>query len=149
MGGGLTAGVQAVAIALGMVGCGPAAGSDPLTGTTWRLLSIESMAPAERPGTVIDDPSAYTVTFGDDGRAVFRVDCNQGNADWESTSAAPDSGSLIFGAIALTRMMCPQPSADSRVTAALGDVRTYLLADGQLHLSLLADGGIMHWEPQQ
>lgn len=134
--------------AFGMAGCGTAAASDPLTGTTWRLLSIESMAPEEQPSTTIDDPSKYTVTFGDDGRAAFQVDCNRGNASWEASGAAPDSGTLTFGPVALTRMFCPQPSADSKVAAALEYVRTYLISDGKLHLSLMADSGIMHWEPQ-
>lgn len=144
----LLAGTAVTAAALGLSGCGSAAAADPLTGTTWRLLSIESMAPAEQPSTTIDDPSKYTVTFGDDGRATFQIDCNRGNSSWESTAAAPDSGSLTFGPIALTRMMCPQPSADTAVAGALGNVRSYLLADGQLHMSMLADSGIMHWEPQ-
>ncbi len=146
----LAAGAAVVALASSLVtGCGTAAPPDPLTGTSWRLLSIESMAPAEQPSTTIDDPSRYTVTFGDNARAAFQVDCNRGNASWELSAAAPDSGSLTFGPIALTKMMCPQPSADSQVAAALGDVRSYLLSDGQLHLALLADGGIMHWEPQR
>lgn len=145
----LTAGVLAASTAVTLAGCGSAAASDPLIGTTWRLLSIESMAPEEQPSTTIDDPSKYTVTFGDDGRAAFQVDCNRGNASWETSSAAPDSGSLTFGPIALTRMMCPQPSEDTRVAEALGYVRSYLLSDGKLHLSLLADSGVMHWEPQQ
>jgi hypothetical protein len=37
--------------------------------------------------------------------------------------------------------------ADAQVAAALGQVRSYLLSDGKLHLSLEADGGIMHWQP--
>jgi len=37
---------------------------------------------------------------------------------------------------------------DTTVAAALGYVRSYLLSNGQLHLSLLADSGIMHWEPK-
>ena len=45
-------------------------------------------------------------------------------------------------------MFCPQPSVDTTVAAALGRIRSYLLADGQLHLSMVADGGIMHWEPK-
>jgi heat shock protein HslJ len=145
----LTVGILAAVTAASLAGCGSAAASDPLTGTTWRLLSIESMAPEEQPSTTIDDPSTYTVTFGDDGRAAFQVDCNRGNASWETSAAAPDSGTLTFGPIALTRMMCPQPSEDTRVAAALGYVRSYLLSDGKLHLSMLADSGVMHWEPQQ
>jgi heat shock protein HslJ len=143
--------VLGAAIALGsapaMAGCGQAQASDPLTGTSWELVSIESMAPEEQPSTTIDDPGKYTVAFGEDGRAVFTVDCNRGNSSWQAESAAPDSGSLQFGPIALTRMFCPQPSSDATVAAALGRVRSYLLADAQLHLSLEADSGIMHWRP--
>lgn len=136
----------AAAVALTASGCGPEKPVD-LTGTTWELLSIESMSPEEEPSTTIADPSKYTVTFGDDGKAGFRVDCNRGNSTWTIEAAGPDSGSLSFGPIALTRMACPQPSADGTVAAALGQVRSYLLSDGQLHLSLQADGGIMHWQP--
>jgi len=135
------------AAAATLVGCGSAAGSDPLAGTTWRLISIESMS-NEQPGTTIDDPAKYTVTFGKDGRAAFQVDCNRGNGSWTAAAAASDSGSLTFGPIALTKMFCPQPSVDATVAADLGRVRSYLLSDGKLHLSMEADSGIMHWEPQ-
>jgi len=140
------AGALGAAIGLSMVGCGSATASDPITGTTWQLLSIESMT-SEQPTTMIADPAKYTVTFGDDGRAAFQVDCNRGSGTFQTAAAADDSGSLTFGPIALTRMFCPQPSDDTRVAAALGNVRSYLLSNGQLHLSLLADSGIMHWEP--
>lgn len=132
----------------GAVGCGGAA-ADPLSSTTWRLLTIESMAPEESPSTVIDDPSKYTVDFGEDRRAAFQIDCNRGSSTFEVSPAPgdPDSGSLTFGPIAMTKMACLQPSADADVAAALGRVRSYLLADGRLHLSLEADSGIMHWEP--
>jgi para-nitrobenzyl esterase len=135
------------AAALATAGCGPARTLDPLAGTSWELVSIESMAPDEQPSTTIDDPGKYTVSFGGDGRAVFTVDCNRGNSSWQADAAAPDSGSLTLGPIALTRMFCPQPSADAEVAAALGRVRSFLLSDGQLHLSLEADSGIMHWRP--
>lgn len=147
----LTVGTLAAVAALNMTGCGSKStstepASDPLVGTTWRLLSIESMTD-EQPATTIDNPSEYTVTFGDDGNAGFRVDCNRGNSTWKTEAAADDSGTLTFGPIALTRMMCPQPSADTQVAAALGRVRSYLLSDGKLHLSMEADSGIMHFEP--
>lgn len=137
-----------VAATLAVAGCGPAGAADPLTGTSWQLVSIESMAPDESPSTAIGDPAAYTVSFGEDGRAVFQVDCNRGNSTWQAEPSAPDSGGLRFGPIALTRMFCPQPSHDTRVAAALGRVRGYLLSDGRLHLSLEADSGVMHWRPQ-
>lgn len=135
------------AAALALTACGSAAASDPLIGTTWHLTGITSMAPEEEPDTTIADPSKYTVTFGPDGRAAFQVDCNRGNASWQATSSAPDSGTLTFGPLALTRMFCPQPSDDTTVAAALARVRSYLISDGRLHMSLEADGGVMNWAP--
>ena len=140
--------VIVTALALASSGCASAAASDPLTGTTWRLVTIESMAPAEEPSTTIADPANYTVAFGDNGQATFQVDCNRGAGTWKAEPAAADSGSLTFGPIGLTRMFCPQPSADTKVAAALGKVRSYLISDGKLHLSLEADSGILHFEPQ-
>lgn len=142
-----SAGVLATAAALSLSGCNSAAASDSLTGTTWQLTSIESMSPEEQPSTKIEDPTKYTVTFGDDGQAGFRVDCNRGNSTWKTNEGATDSGTMTFGPIALTRMMCPQPSQDAEVAAALGRVRSYLLSGRKLSLSLEADGGIMLWEP--
>ncbi len=140
--------VAALALSsLALTACGPAKPADQLTGTSWQLLGIDSMAPAEEPSTTIDEPGLYMVTFGDDGRATFQVHCNRGSSTWHAEAAAPDSGSLTFGELALTRMYCPQPSADTKVAAALGRVRSYLISDGKLHLSLEADGGVMNWQP--
>lgn len=143
----ITAAAVAAVTALSMAGCGKATATDPLLGTTWQLLGIDSMSPEEEPNLTIDDPVKYTVTFGDDGRAGFRIDCNRGNSTWTTDPGAADSGSLSFGPIAVTRMMCPQPSDDAKVAAALSRVRGYLLADGKLSLSLEADSGVMRWEP--
>jgi len=107
---------------------------------------MESMSD-EQGTTAVDDPARYTVAFGADGHAAFRIDCNRGSASWQATASAPDSGSLRFGLIALTRMACPQPSLEQRVITALGYVRGYRLIDGRLYMSLLADGGILHWQP--
>jgi heat shock protein HslJ len=107
------------------------------------------MAPNEQPSTIIDDPSKYTVTFGADGQAAFQLDCNRGSGTWNAQAAAADSGSLTFGPIGMTKMLCAQPSADTKVAAALGEVRSYLISDGKLHLSMQADSGIMNWEPQK
>ncbi|MGB2811878.1 MAG: META domain-containing protein [Mycobacterium sp.] len=137
----------AAAVVVITAGCGPAAASDPIAGTSWQLLSIESMT-TEQPTTTIDDPAKYTVAFGDNGLATFQIDCNRGSGTFQTTAGGPDSGNLIFGPVGLTRMFCPQPSVDTTVAAALGRIRSYLLADGQLHLSMEADGGIMHWEPK-
>jgi heat shock protein HslJ len=98
------------------------------------------------------DPANYTLAFGTDGRAIMRLDCNRGSATWKASVATGDtpgrrSGSLEFGALASTRAICPPSSLEPRVTKALPFVRSYLLVDGRLHLSLFADGGILVFAP--
>ena len=43
--------------------------------------------------------------------------------------------------------MCPPGSLAPALGRALPFVRSYLLEGGQLHLSLMADGGILTWAP--
>jgi uncharacterized protein len=121
----------------------------PLAGTTWELTAIQSMDDAQ--GTTrIDHPERYTLHFGADGQARFRIDCNRGSASWKvSPSSEVVSGSLAFGPLATTKMMCPPGSADQRWSRAVPYVRSYLLKDGRLYLSLMADGGIYEWRPAQ
>jgi heat shock protein HslJ len=125
-----------------------AAGPD-LAGTSWQLVAIQSMDDAQGT-TQVADPSHFTLEFGRDGRAALRLDCNRGHGDYKVTSAGDgSSGSLTFGPVATTRAMCPPPRLDQRVARDLAHVRSYLLKDGKLYLSLMADGGIYEWAPQQ
>jgi heat shock protein HslJ len=135
-------------LTLFFVGCSTEDSPTTLAGTQWRLVEIQSMDDAQGT-TKTPDPGKFTVDFGADGRAAFQIDCNRGNGSWEATPSGEDaSGTLIFGPIATTKMMCPQPSLDQSVAKALSNVRSYLIKDRQLHLPLLADGGILTWEPK-
>jgi heat shock protein HslJ len=137
--------------ALALVSCA-SADSTPaprLDGTSWELVTLQSMDD-DQGTTAVPDPNRYTVTFGADGRAMFRIDCNRGSATWEATPGATGaSGQLTFGPIASTRMACPPPTIDQEVSRALGFVRGYLIEGDHLHLSLLADAGILTWEPAE
>ncbi len=128
---------------------GERAQATALTGTTWKLVSIQSMDDAQ--GTTrIAHPETFTLSFVADGRANFRLDCNRGSATWKGKpSAESSSGSLEFGPLTTTRAMCPPGSLDQKVIRALPYVRSYLLKDGKLYLSLMADGGIYEWRPHQ
>ena len=133
-----------LAVGLAMVTCGESgAASTPLAGSGWKLTSIESPAGS----TTVDDPAAFTVAFDADGRAAFRLDCNRGGGSWQATAETPDSGTLSFGPIAVTRMMCPQPSLDTRVSAALADIGGWRIDDGQLTMTPASGGTILHWAP--
>ena len=119
-----------------------------LAGTSWQLVAIQSMDDAQ--GTTrVANPARFTLRFGVDGRAILRLDCNRGSGSYEARAAGDgSSGSLTFGAIATTRALCPPPHLDERVARDLGYVRSYLLKDGRLFLSLMADGGIYEWHRQ-
>jgi membrane-bound inhibitor of C-type lysozyme len=43
--------------------------------------------------------------------------------------------------------MCPPGSLNDRIARDLGYVRSYVMKDGHLFLSLMADGGIYEFEP--
>jgi heat shock protein HslJ len=136
--------------AAALAGCAapPSAPPDPLAGTRWELVAIQSMDDAQ--GTTrIEQPERYTLLFGADGQLSLRLDCNRGSGRWVHTPAAAGaaSGSLQIGPVASTRALCPPPSLDTRVARDLGYVRSYRLKNGRLYLSLMADGGIYEWRP--
>ena len=95
-----------------------------------------------------EDPSRYTMRLNGDGTVSMRLDCNRATGTW-SAEAGPDgtSGRFDVRSPRSTRALCPPPSLDERVAAQAPFVRSYLLKDGRLYLSLMADGGIFVWEP--
>jgi heat shock protein HslJ len=95
--------------------------SRPLTGTAWRLESIEEGGGAD--GSVSSVPTGVTSTlrFDDDGALAARPGCNSGSAAY---AVAGDR--LRVEPMTLTRMACDPPAMDveSTVVGVLdGDVR--------------------------
>lgn len=134
-----------LAAGLAMLGCGPAAAAEPtpLADTAWQLVSIDTPSGP----TPVEDSSAFTVSFGADGHAAFRLDCNRGSGGWQAASDTPDSGTLSFGPIAVTLMMCPEPSLDTRVAAALGAVGGWRITDDRLVMRPASGDTTLHWTP--
>jgi len=111
-----------------------------LTSTTWQLVGFrggddKTLAP--------DDGSKYTVAFASDGSLTSRLDCNRGCGTWKSVGA----NQLDLGPLALTRAMCPAGSLSDRIARDWMAVRSYVVKDGHLFLSLMADGGTYEFEP--
>ena len=123
------------------------AAATPLAGTSWRLVEIQSMDDAQ--GTTrVDDPSRYTMRLNADGSAALRLNCNSATGTWTAEAGPePSSGRFTFGPLAATLALCPPPSLDGQITKQAPYFRSYLLKDGRLYLSLMADGGIFAWEP--
>jgi hypothetical protein len=112
----------------------------PLAGTSWQLVQFRG-----GDDTVVtpDDGSKYTLAFRADGRIAVRVDCNRGGGAWKSS----EPGQLELGPMALTRAMCPPQSMHDRIVKHWPHIRSYLVKDGHLFLSLMADGGIYEFQP--
>jgi heat shock protein HslJ len=119
-----------------------------LANTRWRLVEFRSMDDAIgviRP----HDPALYTMHLKGDGSVAMRLDCNRAKGTWRSRpSGDVSNGRFEFGPLAATRALCPPPSMDERIAADARFVRGYLLKDGRLYLSLMADAGIYAWEPE-
>jgi len=131
----------------GSVGDDATAAQKPLAGTAWRLVEFQSMDDAVgaiRP----EDPAEYTMHLRRDGTVAMQLACNRATGTWSvEPSRDPSNGRFRFGPLAVTSALCPPPRLDERIAADARWVRGYLLREGRLHLSLMADGGIYSFEP--
>lgn len=122
---------------------GRAPGSAPptgLAGTSWRLVKFQG---SDDRTLTPDDSDNYTIEFSDGGRLTARIDCNRGRGTWKSSG----ENQIQFGPLALTRAMCPPGSMHDQIVKQWGNIRSYVIKDGHLFLSLMADGGIYEFEP--
>lgn len=74
---------------------------------------------------------------------AVRLDCNRGRGPWKSSGP----NQLELGPLALTRAFCGQASLHDQIVKQWGNIRSYVVRDGHLFLSLMADGGIYEFEP--
>ena len=110
-----------------------------LAGTSWRLVKFQG---GDDKTSTPDDRAKYTIVFGSDGRVSARIDCNRGTGSWKSSGSQ-----LEFGPLALTRAACPPGSLHDRIAKDWQFVRSYVIRNGHLFLSLMADAGIYEFEP--
>ena len=126
----------------------PASSSAPATptasagleGTSWRLVQIAMSDGVTRPAI---ERSRYTIGFGANEVLNVRFDCNRGRGSWKSSGPSQ----LEFGPLGLTRMACPMGSLHDELVRQWPHVRSYVIKDGRLYLSLMADGGTIEFEP--
>ena len=59
------------------------------------------------------------------------MDCNRGRGTWKSTGSQ-----LELGPLALTRAACPEGSLHDQIVKQWGSVRSFVIKDGHLFLSL-------------
>ena len=114
--------------------------SSGLPGTSWQLVKFQGSD-----GTTLtpDDGGKYTIEFVGGGGLTARIDCNRGRGSWESSG----SNQIQFGPLALTRAKCPPGSLHDQIVKQWRNIRSYVMKNGHLFLSLMADGGIYEFEP--
>jgi para-nitrobenzyl esterase len=132
----------AAALALG---CAQAPQGAPgnLGGVVWQLVKFQG-----GDGKVLTPVGEkYTLEFGADGRVRARIACNRGSGSFKTDNRSQ----VEFGPMAVTRAMCPPGSMDlhDHVLKQLSNIRSYVIKDGRLYLSLVADGGIYEFEPDR
>src|SRR3954466_3324074 len=100
-------------------------------GTSWRLVKFQG---GDGAMSTPDDKSKYTLAFDPDGVVSARIDCNRARGGGKS--AGPSQ--IEFGPMAATRAQCPPGSLHDQIMRQLPQVRSYLLKNGHLFLSLIA-----------
>jgi heat shock protein HslJ len=139
-------GITLLGTILLLTACGAVAPTPPqsatpnLGGTSWQLVKFQG---SDDKTLTPDDKAKYTIEFGTDGGLSARIDCNRGRGTWKSSGPSQ----LQLSPLALTRAMCPPGSLHDRIVKDWNFVRSYVIKDGHLFLSLMADGGIYEFEP--
>jgi len=118
----------------------PPEGEMGLVGPTWQLVSFKG---GDGRTEMPVDRSQFQLVFNANGTVYARLDCNRGNGTWKSAGA----NQIEFGPMATTRAMCPPGWLQDHVPRQLANIRSYVIRDGHLFLSLVADGGIFEFEP--
>lgn len=129
-GGKPTADIEIVVVPVG----GSRAPSSDIVGIVWQWESLRD--PSGQSDLDIEQPESYTLELRADGRYQIVADCNTGNGVYtlEDSSLSVKTG-------AMTRALCPPGSLSDRFVSLLGNVATYVLADGKLVLNLAVDAG--------
>ncbi len=102
--------------------------ADELVGIAWQL---QTLIAADGSETTPDDPSLYTLVFGEDGHVAVVADCNQGGGQY-----SVEDGTLTMGALISTLAACPEGSLDTVFMQQIGQATGYTVEDDVLTLTL-------------
>ena len=119
---------------------------DPFLDTEWQLVEFQSMSD-EQGVTRPDDPALYTMKLHADSTVSMKLNCNRATGTWKvAPSEAGNTGSFEFGPLGVTRALCPPPSMDEMIARQFQWIRSFMIRNDTLYLSMMADGGIWVWE---
>jgi heat shock protein HslJ len=106
-----------------------------LVGTNW-LLTGYNNGKGGFASTIAG--TEITAKFGDDGKMGGSAGCNQYNTTYDTSGATPTGGSISFGMVATTMMMCGEPDGimdqEQAYLAALESVTSFEIEGEQLTL---------------
>ena len=111
-----------------------------LARTTWRWVSLTT--PEET--LTIAEPERYILRFLDGGRIALRADCNRG----AGSVVFPEPGAVRFGALAITRAMCPTGSLGDRFAREVVRAGRWAIQRGELRLELPGNAGVLRFARQ-
>jgi heat shock protein HslJ len=119
---------------------GETAAASELLGKVWAWQTYEDMA--ELNDITVPDPAKYTLEFQSDGTYSGVADCNLSSGGY-----TVNGGQLVLQPGPTTLAECEPGSLYDEYLAKLGDVVSYVLADGKLYLNLKMDAGNMVFAP--
>jgi heat shock protein HslJ len=114
--------------------------ANPLTQGIWQWLRTEY---GDDTTLTASDPSRYTIMLSPDGRLSVQADCNRAVGTY--TLNGPQ---LTFQLGPTTLAACGPDSQDRVFMRDLGQVVSYVLDGGLLHLNMRLDSGNMVFSPQ-
>ena len=111
-----------------------------LTGTSWQLVKFQN---SDGETVTPDDKSKYTITFGANGHATVRVDCNRGGGPWKYKG----TNQIEFGSMNISHAKCGPGSLHDSIVREGAAVRDYSIRNGHLFFSLKDGGAAYELEP--
>ena len=92
----------------------------------------------------VDAPERYTIEFFADGTLAIQADCNRGTGNY---AFKPDGG-VDITPLAITMMLCEEPSLGDRFVKTLDQVRLYFEKEGDFFLEAPLDSGTLRFRRQ-
>ena len=114
-------------------------GGSGLTGKTWQLTAITEKVPAFQGVVPPADQANYTIEFEPDGNFTAKADCNQLSGSYTTTGS--NGLTIVLGPMTLAA--CPPESLSSQYVEALGKAASYVVASGQLTITLTDEGTLV------
>ena len=112
-----------------------------LVGPVWQWQKTQFENDTE---IAVDDPSRYSIQFGEDGSVTVKADCNTAVGEFTAEDA-----SLTIQLGPTTKAMCPEGSQSDEFLKELSNAASYVFDGEQLVINMKMDGGNMYFLPGQ